>query len=99
MSSYDEYDLDEATAAVAAHMVKEDEVGELVCELYSAASDTLAALSAIQRPSYAVVTLMQRLRLVIKQVETEGEQQIADRRAESLEMRAHYAEAARDAAL
>jgi hypothetical protein len=68
---YIEPDNEQAIAAYAAQLVREDEVEALVLELYEASSAILSALSRqpARAPSPSTVTFMQRLRRLVQSVE------------------------------
>lgn len=60
---------EEALEAYAKQLVREDEVTELVRELYAASSPILAALTRVRAPDFDTVTVMQRLRSLVRSVE------------------------------
>ena len=63
-----EPDNEQAIAAYAAQLVREDEVEALVLELYDASNAILSALS--QKPqTFATTTFVQRLRRLVQSVE------------------------------
>lgn len=92
----DTYDTEAATAAVAAHLVEQDEVGELVADLNDAAGSALNALSALPSKSPAIVTLMQQLRRISRMVDAEGDRIIQEARESREEGRAWERELARE---